>query len=73
MEMNKRMIAIPLAATLCAAAYASIEPLSLDGEWRLDYWPQPEHGAIRTLDIPAHETAAATVPGNCAPGSRLKV
>ncbi|MBQ9432141.1 MAG: glycoside hydrolase family 2 [Kiritimatiellae bacterium] len=63
--MNKRMIAIPLATALCAAAYASIEPLSLDGEWRLDYWPQPEHGAIRTLAIPAHETTAATVPGNC--------
>ena len=39
--------------------------LSLNGEWKLDYWPQPERGAVRTLEIPVHETVAATVPGNC--------
>ena len=39
--------------------------LSLDGAWRLDYWPQPESGAVRTLSIPAHGTVPATVPGNC--------
>lgn len=38
---------------------------SLDGEWALSYFPQPENGAVRTLEIPAHRTVTATVPGNC--------
>ena len=39
--------------------------LSLNGEWKLDYFPQPAKGAVRTLAIPRHETVKAVVPGNC--------
>ncbi len=42
--------------------------LSLDGEWRLDYFPQPDDGAVRTLPIPAGidvRSVPAAVPGNC--------
>ena len=42
--------------------------LPLDGEWKLDYFPQPEAGAVRTLPIPDGievESVRATVPGNC--------
>ena len=39
--------------------------LSLNGEWKLDYWPQPDWGAVRTLELPEHRTVAASVPGNC--------
>lgn len=41
---------------------------SLDGKWRLDYFPQPDDGAVRTLPLPAGletKTVPATVPGNC--------
>ena len=40
--------------------------LSLDGAWRLDYFPQPDDAPIRTLPLTvAYETVAAEVPGNC--------
>ena len=41
--------------------------LSLDGEWRLDYFPQPDDGAVREVAIvPADaKSVKATVPGNC--------
>ena len=39
--------------------------IDLTGNWILDYWPQPETGAVRTLAIPPHKTIASTVPGNC--------
>ena len=39
--------------------------VSLSGTWRLDYFPQPEKGAVRTLALPPHKTVRATVPGNC--------
>ncbi|MBR3085888.1 MAG: glycoside hydrolase family 2 [Kiritimatiellae bacterium] len=40
--------------------------LSLDGQWRLDYFPQPRSGAVRSLPLAVpHETVQATVPGNC--------
>ncbi len=39
---------------------------SLDGEWRLEYFPQPANGAIRSLPLGvATECVAAQVPGNC--------
>ena len=44
---------------------ASAGELSLNGEWRLDYFPQPARGAVRSLDIPPHESVVATVPGCC--------
>ena len=42
--------------------------ISLNGEWKLDYFPQPDSGAVRRLPVPAEcavRTVAATVPGNC--------
>ena len=39
--------------------------LSLNGEWKLDYFPQPDDGAVRTLPLAVpHETvkAAAECP-----------
>ena len=45
---------------LCAGA------VSLDGEWRLDYFPQPLSGAVRELPLKVpFGTVKATVPGNC--------
>ena len=41
--------------------------LSLNGEWRLDYFPQPDDGAVREVaTVPAEaKMVKATVPGNC--------
>jgi len=41
--------------------------LSLNGEWRLDYFPQPDDGAVREVaTVPTDaKTVKATVPGNC--------
>ncbi len=41
--------------------------LLLNGEWKLDYFPQPDEGAVRTLAaVPsAAKSVKATVPGNC--------
>ena len=42
--------------------------LSLDGSWKLDYWPQPVDGAVRELPLPAGlavKSVPAKVPGNC--------
>ena len=41
--------------------------LSLNGTWRLDYFPQPDGGAIRSpAALPADaKTVKASVPGNC--------
>ena len=45
---------------LCAGS------VSLDGEWRLDYFPQPLSGAVRELPLKVpFDTVKATVPGNC--------
>ena len=39
---------------------------SLDGEWRLNYFPQPAEGAVRSLPLGvATESVLAQVPGNC--------
>ena len=56
-----------LAATVFCAVYSCPAlTISLDGEWRLDYFPQPATGAVRSLplQIPC-QTVKATVPGNC--------
>ena len=42
--------------------------LSLNGTWKLEYFPQPDDGAVRSLPLPAEvgaKAVAATVPGNC--------
>ena len=51
--------------TVCIVQNLTAATLVLDGEWRLDYFPQPDSGAVRTLAIPAHGTVTATVPGCC--------
>lgn len=48
-----------------AALAATPSKICLDGEWRLDYFPQPPSGAVRSLPIPTCRTLTATVPGNC--------
>ncbi len=52
----------------CAAGVFGATTVNLDGEWRLDYFPQPNDGAVRSLPLPADvgvQTVKATVPGNC--------
>lgn len=50
-------------ASMCAQAAVKV---SLDGEWRLDYFPQPDDGPIRELPLPVPaKTVKASVPGNC--------
>jgi len=42
--------------------------VDLCGEWSLDYWTEPDDGAIRTLPLPGDlktSRVRATVPGNC--------
>ena len=53
------------AAAVCATMAFGGTSVTLDGKWKLDYFPQPDDGAVRTLDIPEHKTADATVPGTC--------
>ena len=54
---------------LCAFGLAQglmAETLDLNGEWRLDYFKQPEPFPVRELPLGlAHETITATVPGCC--------
>ncbi len=40
--------------------------ISLNGTWSLDYFPQPDDGAIRALPVAVPvKNVKATVPGNC--------
>ena len=58
------VIAVISLLALCSGA----RQIDLSGEWTLDYWPEPDDGAVRTLPLPdGLETARvrATVPGNC--------
>ena len=67
MEHRKRIKYIALAfAVLASGSYAATS-MSLDGEWRLDYFPQPDDGAVREVAaVPSNaKTVKATVPGNC--------
>ena len=60
----KKGLFLSVAAALFAANAAST--LSLDGEWRLDYFPQPDDGAVRELPLSVpFKTVKAAVPGNC--------
>lgn len=54
-----------MTSVLLAALTLSPVSVELSGKWTLDYWPQPDRGAVRTLAIPEHNTVEATVPGNC--------
>ena len=52
------MVNLVLALATCAT-------VSLDGEWSLSYFPQPET-AVRTVPLTcAYKTVKAKVPGNC--------
>ena len=62
-----KKLALSLVAA-CAAGAFGAATVSLDGEWRLDYFPQPDAGAVRSLPLPAdlgQKSVKATVPGNC--------
>ena len=53
-------------AVACALGAHAASVVSLDGEWRLDYFPQPNDGAVRALPLAVpFRTVKATVPGNC--------
>ena len=60
-----------LIATLLSFAAAMPGPSqthSLDGEWRLEGFPQPPSGAVRSLPLPkglAVKSYPTTVPGCC--------
>ena len=47
--MKKRLVA-GLAAAF-AVALQGASTVSLDGEWRLDYFPQPDAGAVRMVPL----------------------
>ena len=61
--MKKLLAGAACALVMGAMAASSV---SLDGEWTLDYFPQPDAGAVRTLPLAVpFKTVKATVPGNC--------
>ena len=62
--MKKRLVAGLAAAVAVALQGAST--ICLNGEWRLDYFPQPDAGAVRAVPLAVpFKTVKATVPGNC--------
>ena len=64
--MLYRNILTGVACALASGTFAA-SSVSLDGEWRLDYFPQPDAGAVREVAaVPSDaNTVKATVPGNC--------
>ena len=49
---------------LCA--HAANPSISLDGDWDLDYWEQPDEAPIRNVPVAfRHKRIPASVPGNC--------
>ena len=57
-----------LTGAACAFALGAMaaSSVSLNGEWTLDYFPQPDAGAVRALPLKVpFKTVKATVPGNC--------
>ena len=64
--MNK-LVVLSVSVFVTIAALAA-EVVSLDGEWDLCFFPQPDDGAVRTLPLPdglKPETCRAEVPGCC--------
>ena len=62
-----RLALFGLASALVAGAFGAAT-VSLDGTWQLDYFPQPDAGAVRALPLAADlgaKSVKATVPGNC--------
>jgi len=65
-RMNYGLMLLFAVGLSLSAAGAGADVLSLDGAWRLDYFPVPASGCVRRPSpLPAHETVRATVPGNC--------
>ena len=63
-----RMLTFPGTLFVCLAAAAGVQTLSLDGEWKLEAFAQPDDGAVRSLPLPEGLTVKshkATVPGCC--------
>lgn len=63
-----KKIVFALLAVAAGACVVCAEPVrvSLDGEWSLAYFLQPNAGAVRTLPLKIPVcTVKATVPGNC--------
>ena len=65
MRIKSKLLYSVLLVAMGSFCALGASDVSLNGEWTLDYWPQPGKGAIRSLAIPEHRTVAATVPGNC--------
>jgi beta-mannosidase len=70
MKSLRFLVCAPVFALVASAALAfevqAAMSVPLNGEWRLDYFPQPDDGALRELPIKVPmETVQATVPGNC--------
>ena len=66
LKKASRVLATVVAA-FAGLALPAAQIVSLDGEWRLDYFPQPDDGAVREVAaVPSNaKTVKATVPGNC--------
>ena len=55
-----------LAVVALVAGADAATSVPLNGKWRLDYFPQPDDGAVRALPVEVpFRTVEATVPGNC--------
>ena len=64
--MNMKLIVFALGMLLCFSYLCFGGESSLNGEWRLDYFPQPISGAVRELPLKVpFKTIKASVPGNC--------
>ena len=68
-----------IAATISVMSTVfAAETLSLDGKWKLDFFPQPDAGAVRTLPLPEgldvkHVTATVPVsPLGSLPGKAVQ-
>ena len=64
---SKKMAAWVLALTAFVGSLSASTTVSLNGTWRLDYFPQPDDGAVRDVaSVPRDaKTVDATVPGDC--------
>lgn len=64
--MNMKLIVFAVGTLFCFSCHCFGGELSLNGEWRLDYFPQPISGAVRDLPLKVQcESVKASVPGNC--------
>ncbi len=66
--MIKRNVMVLVLAMSAFAAFADAQTVSLNGEWKLETFAQPDDGAVRSLPLPtglAVKGYQATVPGCC--------